>query len=234
MSWFDDYDKDENTVKTAAKDQEVTTSDNTESDTVTIPKEEENAVPEMSKRPKPVKDEASSTPAKEKTTPATVIDETCIIEGNLKTERDLMISGAIQGSIHTSGNVTILPTGFVKDGIVGADKISAEGNVNGNISGHSVELKSGVKVRGDISASNDVQIDKGCVVIGAVSGENLTLEGAVKGDITTTEKLDLKETAIVKGSVTASALNICPGAILDGACNLTNKKCDYKAIFGEE
>lgn len=98
----------------------------------------------------------------------------------------------------------------------------------------------GTKIVGDVETNGDIRIDghiegninsKGKVVIGSngmIKGEvicsNAELAGSLNGKINVSELLSLKASSKVNGDIKTGKLNIEPGAIFSGTCNMGNQQ----------
>ncbi|MDT8393765.1 MAG: polymer-forming cytoskeletal protein [Bacteroidales bacterium] len=99
-------------------------------------------------------------------------------------------------------------------------------------------IGAGTTIKGDIQSNGDFRIDgsligsvnsKGKIVIGEtgnVEGEvvckNADISGKLKAQITVSELLTLKATALLTGEITTSKLSIEPGAKFSGTCNMSD------------
>ncbi|WP_010662212.1 bactofilin family protein [Marinilabilia salmonicolor] len=106
----------------------------------------------------------------------------------------------------------------------------------------------GTKITGDIETNGDIRIDgniegninsKGKVVIGSnglIKGEvfcsNAEVAGSLNGKITVSELLSLKASSKVNGDIKTGKLNIEPGAIFSGTCNMGNQATSGGAVQG--
>jgi cytoskeletal protein CcmA (bactofilin family) len=97
----------------------------------------------------------------------------------------------------------------------------------------------GTKIIGDINSAGDVRIDgnlngnittSGKFVLGPnglVEGNiicvNADLMGEVRGQVTVTELLQLKNSARINGDIATGKLAIEPGALFTGSCNMGAK-----------
>jgi len=97
-------------------------------------------------------------------------------------------------------------------------------------------LTNGSKIVGKIFADTDFRIDgevegtitcNGKVVIGqkgflkgSISCVNAEIIGTVTGDITVTETLSLRSTAVINGEVKTKILIVEPNAVFDGTCSM--------------
>jgi cytoskeletal protein CcmA (bactofilin family) len=57
-----------------------------------------------------------------------------------------------------------------------------------------------------------------------VQGARITVHGKVTGDITASERLELTDTAVVTGLISAPSLIVRDGATFDGMIEMTTKK----------
>ena len=111
------------------------------------------------------------------------------------------------------------------------------GNKNSGSEGSAINLiGSGTQINGDINSTGDVRIDgtltgnislNGRLVIGPngkiegnVTCQNADVSGEIKGKITVSEILALKNTAKILGDIATGKISIEPGAIFTGTCNM--------------
>lgn len=106
----------------------------------------------------------------------------------------------------------------------------------------------GTKITGDIETNGDIRIDgniegninsKGKVVIGSnglIKGEvfcsNAEVAGSLNGKISVSELLSLKASSKVSGDIKTGKLNIEPGAIFSGTCNMGNQTTPGNPVQG--
>ena len=97
-------------------------------------------------------------------------------------------------------------------------------------------LNNGSKIIGDIVADKDFRIDgevqgsitcKGKVVVGqkgflegTIVCANAEIVGTVTGDITVSDTLTLRSTAIISGEVKTKTLVVEPQAVFNGTCSM--------------
>lgn len=121
---------------------------------------------------------------------ATLIAFGTILKGDVKSENDLRIDGAIHGNIFCTAKIIIGPTGFVEGNIEGANA-DITGKVQGNVSVKDLlQLKSEGSVQGNIIAAK-LQIDPTAVFngkcqMGASAGSVVNMNNDIE-----TEKLSL-------------------------------------------
>lgn len=97
-------------------------------------------------------------------------------------------------------------------------------------------LAGGTSVKGEIQTNGDFRIDgtlhgtihsKGKIVVGSsglIEGEmvcqNADISGNVKANVTVSELLTLKSTAVINGDINTNKLSIEPGAKFSGTCRM--------------
>lgn len=112
-------------------------------------------------------------------------------------------------------------------------------NKNQNDSNAVNLISSGTKITGDITSAGDIRIDgtllgnintNGKFVLGVngliegnIECTFADISGEVRGVITVTETLSLKQTAKITGDLIVSKLSIEPGALFNGTCNMGAK-----------
>ncbi len=87
---------------------------------------------------------------------------------------------------------------------------------------HNVRLDGIIK--GDVECTHKLVMGKQAKIEGTLKTQNMTVEGAFEGTLTVKELLQLASSAKVSGSISAGKLQVDPGAILDGDCQVGNKK----------
>lgn len=88
-----------------------------------------------------------------------------------------------------------------------------------------------LKISGDFTGS---LVTKGTLTIGQtamveanITGENVVIEGKVKGNVVARKMLVLMPTAILSGDISTPKLNIVEGAIFQGKCQMLD---DYLTV----
>lgn len=128
---------------------------------------------------------------------ATIISSSMIINGEMKSTGDIEILGIMKGPVTTTGNLNI------------------EGKVLGNIKGKNILLK-GCAVQGNVVASGDILVDTDSVIVGDIQGNNVQVNGKVKGWINVQEMLELNKDAVVDGDASSRYIAMNQGAKLNG------------------
>ncbi len=100
----------------------------------------------------------------------TRLDPTAIFKGLLVTDEDLVVDGALEGSIHSSALVTVAPGGRVT-GKIRARDVEVAGTVEGDIwASNHVHLAPTGHIQGDVSAIH-LRVDDGGVMQGRILTE---------------------------------------------------------------
>ncbi|MDF1494106.1 bactofilin family protein [Caproiciproducens sp. CPB-2] len=127
----------------------------------------------------------------------TVISKGTVITGDIKSEGNLEIYGTVTGGITTTGNIKI------------------NGKQVGDIQGSGITL-SACTVRGNVTATEDMNIDSDSVVIGDIRTKNLTINGRLQGNIQAKNSIICQSNAIVIGDLKAGTVTVNNGAKLQG------------------
>jgi cytoskeletal protein CcmA (bactofilin family) len=101
----------------------------------------------------------------------------------------------------------------------GATLISAGTILKGDISSNS-DLRIDGTIFGNISSKAKIVIGASGVVEGDVEGAQADIVGKVKGNIRTTELLQLRGECQVNGNIYAGKLQVEPTAVFNGQCHM--------------
>lgn len=124
--------------------------------------------PEM---PTPPKDVPAAQPpapngAAEFSRPGGVLSRGVSIKGSVKFQKELLIDGAVEGTIDSNGRLTIGVNAKIK-GEIKTKSVVVDGTVDGNITAEErCELRAGCTVRGDIESPRLV-VDEAATFIGS-------------------------------------------------------------------
>jgi cytoskeletal protein CcmA (bactofilin family) len=111
------------------------------------------------------KEKASASSEKNYSNSATLISSGTTLKGDVKSENDLRIDGAIHGNVYSSAKIIVGPTGFVEGNIEGM-QADITGKVTGNIAVKELlQLRGESNINGNISAAK-LQIDPTAVFNG--------------------------------------------------------------------
>lgn len=131
-----------------------------------------------------------------------VITESTVITGNMKTESHVKVEGVIQGNVETKANITIVG-----------------GKVIGNIKGGMVGTKAAM-VKGDIVSNEIVEILEESYIEGNIMGDKIYIAGHIIGNINSTGTLSLSSNAIVEGDIITKKLRVDEDAIINGKISM--------------
>lgn len=106
-------------------------------------------------------------------------------------------------------------------------------------SGKATLINEGCKINGEISGSGNFQINgtvtgdcdiNGTLQLagsgywqGSIRADNVIIAGHIEGDITAHGKVEITKTARITGTVTAEAIAVAEGAIVEGVMRTTGK-----------
>ncbi|MBR5558931.1 MAG: polymer-forming cytoskeletal protein [Oscillospiraceae bacterium] len=128
-----------------------------------------------------------------------------VLEGNLRTDSDVEISGRFKGNIDSKGSVTL------------------RSNVQGNISAKGLHL-SGCTLIGDVTALGMVIINHDSTICGNVTAKDISCAGKITGDLIVSGNTSLEETAWIEGVVTTSTMTVSKGAVIQGGIQIGASK----------
>ena len=77
-------------------------------------------------------------------------------------------------------------------------------------------------VNGSLKPRGDLRVEKGSKIKADVEAANALVSGAIKGNITIQNNLELTASAVVEGDIVAKVLSIEPGAIVNGHCSVAS------------
>ena len=84
-----------------------------------------------------------------------------------------------------------------------------------------VSLKINGEFTGSLETKGTLSIGNKAVVDANITGDNIIIAGKVNGDILAHKILTLMPTAVLRGNIATSKLNIVEGAIFQGKCQMT-------------
>lgn len=183
------------------------------------------------KKPEPTPVAPTPAPAKKPSEPikpvkadGTVINKGTKIIGSVLSDGDVVIEGTVDGSV-TGVNVTIGSNGIVCNGVKASSEVSVIGVVQGDIEGDKVSIGA-CKITGTITSNNDVLVTEKAKIVGDIKSANVTVNGAVKGNIEGSGTVTIGSSGAVKGNIKASEIVISKGAKLQGSIERTGAEID--------
>lgn len=88
-----------------------------------------------------------------------------------------------------------------------------------------LNFDSGVRIEGrfegKLTAKGRLHVGKGAEVKGEVQVGSLVIEGTVRGNVISTEKIELASTGVVHGDIRTPRLSVAEGATIVGNCNVS-------------
>jgi len=144
--------------------------------------------------------EVSYTPAPEEPreeAEVAVISSTTRIDGNITTSGSIVVNGDVQGNVTTKGNLVL------------------SGNTTGEIFCNSILIDT-KESNSDIIAEENIIVSEGTTINGNVNCKNISISGAITGDVTATGCVIVKSTAVINGNVSAKQIGVECGAVVNG------------------
>jgi len=87
------------------------------------------------------------------------------------------------------------------------------------------------KLTANLYCSDKIIIESSGHLSGNICGNICTISGTVTGNISSTELLEIKKTAVVKGKVKAASISIEPGAVINGAVTVGEEKAMVVSLY---
>jgi len=81
----------------------------------------------------------------------------------------------------------------------------------------------GGQIDGEIIAKNSIMIGESAVVTGPIKAASVVVAGKVSGDITASERIELRFSAKVLGNLTSNVLIVHDGSWFEGHCAMQSK-----------
>jgi cytoskeletal protein CcmA (bactofilin family) len=125
---------------------------------------------------------------------------------------------SINGTVSSKGHIRV--EGSVIGDIFAYGDVKVTGKVAGDVEGGNIELGACI-VDGDVKARGDVTVGKDSTLAGNMSGQLITIDGKIKGDVDAVKGAHMSSTSLVKGSITAPTLSMSAGAELQGKVNVS-------------
>lgn len=115
---------------------------------------------------------------------------------------------------HPSGKATLINEGC---------------KISGEVSGDGDFIING-EVAGDCDINGTVTLARNGFWQGSLQASNVIVAGQIEGDITASGKVEITDTARISGTVTAEAIAVAEGAVVEGAMRTTgqSKPLEFK------
>lgn len=101
--------------------------------------------------------------------------------------------------------------------------------ISGEVSGDGDFIVNG-EVAGDCDINGTVTLARNGFWQGSLQASNVVVAGQIEGDITASGKVEITDTARISGTVTAEAIAVAEGAVVEGAMKTTgqSKPLEFK------
>ena len=115
----------------------------------------------------------------------------------------------------------------------GKDILSSDVEIKGSIKFQKELLIDG-KVEGDINSDGILTVGENAEILGEIKTKSITVYGKVHGNITVTERCELKSKCVLQGDLKAARLTIEEGATFIGKSEVTSGTFSAKAAARPE
>ena len=85
------------------------------------------------------------------------------------------------------------------------------------------------EVAGSLKTDGEVRVGVRAIIRANISAGSAIVAGTVHGNVLVTDRLDLTESAVVDGDITAKSISMSPGAIFNGTCTMEDSSKQVSA-----
>ena len=118
-------------------------------------------------------------------------------------------------------------------GIPNINMISQGTEITGTLKTNT-DIRISGKLDGTIESLGKVIISTGGLITGDVKGKEADVAGTINGELIVSERLILRQSAIVKGDISTKSLLVEEGARFDGACKMTTSSVSDAKSSGKQ
>ncbi len=93
-----------------------------------------------------------------------------------------------------------------------------------------VHLRINGKFEGTLEVRGVLEIGDSAVVDAMITGDDISIAGKVKGEISAAKRISLEERAVVEGSIRTPVLSISEGALFQGKCFMLGDIFDTEGL----
>ena len=101
--------------------------------------------------------------------------------------------------------------------------------ISGEVTGNGDFLLSG-EITGDCDIDGTVTVASGGLWQGTIRAGNVIVAGNVEGDVTASTKVEITNTARITGTVTAEAIAVAEGAVVEGVMKTTGQDAPVEFV----
>lgn len=142
----------------------------------------------------------------------TVIAGGAVVHGDMQSEGSMSVYGTVYGNITCD------------------KKLIVAGQVSGNLNAGEIFINK-AEIDGEVVSEGNLKIGSGSVVLGNIFGKTAVIAGAVKGEIDIHGPVIIDNTAVIKGNIKSSSVQINNGAVIEGYCTQCYHDVDVNDIF---
>jgi len=142
----------------------------------------------------------------------THITSSMVINGDIKSEDNILVEGQIYGNINTSANLT------------------SSNLIIGNLHAQNAAL-SDARLKGDINLDGHLNVNAGTVLVGDVACDSIKVSGKIKGDLDIRSSVVLRDNALISGNIVADDIAAEPGTRINGSISTRSDSFDLDAEF---
>lgn len=164
-------------------------------------KEEPKSKPAVAPAKKAPEKTPAAEPVKKPVTAVSYLAPGTVMEGTLRSDGNVEVSGEFKGDITTKGTVIL------------------RSSIQGNITANSLNLY-GCSLTGDIVVTDVVSISQDSTVCGNVTAREVQCAGRITGDLKISENTALEGTAQINGGIITGSMSVAKGAVIRGGIEI--------------
>ncbi len=111
----------------------------------------------------------------------------------------------------TRGEPASAPRAEIKESFIAAE-LTLEGKIEGAGS-----VRVAGRFKGDVNVQGDLTIERGAHLAGQVTAKQVFVEGTLEGNVTSAERVELRQSGVLNGDVKARTVTVAAGARMRGA-----------------
>ena len=132
------------------------------------------------------------------------IPKDIVISGNISAVSDLKIAGQVDGDVSCEGNIEL------------------SGTIHGNVTVTNLKMIQGT-LEGEVIVGENITMEESSVLNGNLTAKNVYSGGKIKGQIKSSELVELKNNACVEGDIEAKVFSVAVGAHISGKVHIINE-----------
>lgn len=142
----------------------------------------------------------------------TQITDSMVINGDIRSEDNILVEGQVYGNVTTSANLT------------------STNLIVGNLKAQNAALND-CRLKGDIHIDGHLSVAQNTIIVGDIISDSIKVSGKIKGNLDITGSVVLKDNALISGNIIADDIASEPGTRINGTISTRSDSFDLDAEF---